>query len=1327
METGAVMAISYTGWEDFNEDDDDAQDQAPTALQLDPQALGRVPPQKTMATDVEAPDLRPDPRGPSYDQLLHDRLTHPFGEPEEEPPATPLRPDPRGPSYDKLLRDERLVVTNPLAVLGSAGSAATAAFWSLPNPAGVLTDPLNPLGTMVRGQAVSPTLAPFNTAQDYLRAGKAGYEELKRAPFVSSVSELKSTMEEARRRGLDLSPWTALAMDLAIDPTNLIGGNPLVDLSKGGVAMASVGVPYALMRLKGLSTKLVAKGVANIPEKGWDATRILAQMKNWGVTKAEMEQSGVVNWLNGKLTAAKAAREAGQPALPTVVTRAEFEKFVSENSLDGKLYERWYGANPDLQGLINDIGNAHGELQQTSYSITDRLVNPESYYDRRVQGHDFDPWLDALGRVPTHDEVRAKVRLMAPWLAEDPDRVERGTEAVSEYAANYVKKQALQTRLDALGGAPPPLQWGEQYTLPGGENFREFTIGLKPGLAGDTGDIHITTGHHYRDPNMLFHARLGDYWTDEVYKDGVLVEPKRKVLVVNELQSDMNHTASVFHERIVDDMLDAFGAPEGSKGLGLSKKETMARTYAQQYQDWQQSLGRVPTHEEIAAQLGTLSGGRMQYGEGDEIVDVFHRMAETNAPSLTATLDKEGYGLERSPFRPHEEIDAQSYLDHSGRQIVPEALPYKGQKWQDVAMRRILTYAAQNGYDEVAWTTGLQQSIRWSDAARDLVKLRLTPHGGLEGVDAAGRSVRVPNRSYSGSYTGPEGFNQLARKVGPETARALWDAPQTGTQFHYDVTDANGNLVAHREFPTRTEADAARLEDLKTYHPAEEPPSPPDWYDLGGTIQERVAEYHRNQVLSEPAVAEEARTKAKTYVDEQVAQQVENEVRNYTRKRMTREYGRAGLQPLRKRDALLLDRPTFMADTPRPWDPEPLFEQRGFLKYGRERYEQPAGVAEIPAYQARTAAQQPPSVRTEILRRAKSDLDLDLDPDSLALEEAGGRGPGRIPEVRDPYEYYDEGTYPTPRLNTRQLRTRDGQPLDWTLQHQIEGIAEEAVEGIQKHYEEVLAHYRKAADPDALAAAALREVSDYEEAKPEYWAAQMADNRWYDLNSEAKLKVAQEMGIPEAMPPEAHPLAPYTGDVSHVEYPEPKREIALSRPTSYLKKGFEQSYDGTMTNTMNALGKAFGAEARKIPIRTHAHSGGGYEVFDGPLKLTVSDEGTIRQWKMSDDHKELRAWQAERTDEKSLRRAEAEAKLALKQWNEEREVWAIPLKDHAKFVEQAKQGFTLPGFVPPLGIGVGSYLWSKGQRMRVTAVHDDGSFDADPAPLPRRTRTVVRH
>lgn len=101
--------------------------------------------------------------------------------------------------------------------------------------------------------------------------------------------------------------------------------------------------------------------------------------------------------------------------------------------------------------------------------------------------------------------------------------------------------------------------------------------------------------------------------------------------------------------------------------------------------------------------------------------------------------------------------------------VVPDA-PFKTD-WHELAMKRMLRHAAENGYDRLAWTTGDQQAARY-DLSRQVSKLEWHPvigsqDGRLAALDHDGNIVMHQQMSPS----------QVADYVGKDAAEKLLNAP----------------------------------------------------------------------------------------------------------------------------------------------------------------------------------------------------------------------------------------------------------------------------------------------------------------------------------------------------------------------------------------------------------------------------------------------------------------------------------------------------------------------------------------------------------------------
>ena len=257
-------------------------------------------------------------------------------------------------------------------------------------------------------------------------------------------------------------------------------------------------------------------------------------------------------------------------------------------------------------------------------------------------------------------------------------------------------------------GIPGEPKFGE-YTLPGGENYREVLLKLPkkamtfdeyaaeykrraPGIddatiqeryadyeaaPGDDLSPDTFRGGHYDEPNVLAHIRLND-------RTGPNGE---KILFVEEIQSD-------WHQK---------GRKEGYKG---------GPRYA-----------------------GKLSAKEMDGGIGWEITD-------ENGTFVTNVLKTEGPGhiqfepagagaLERTTV-----VTADDALSVAQRRIdnpdvgslprddrVPDA-PLK-KTWHEMSFRRVARMAAEEGYDAIAWTPGKVQIERY-DLRKHLSEIQLS-------------------------------------------------------------------------------------------------------------------------------------------------------------------------------------------------------------------------------------------------------------------------------------------------------------------------------------------------------------------------------------------------------------------------------------------------------------------------------------------------------------------------------------------------------------------------------------------------------------------------
>lgn len=239
---------------------------------------------------------------------------------------------------------------------------------------------------------------------------------------------------------------------------------------------------------------------------------------------------------------------------------------------------------------------------------------------------------------------------------------------------------------------PVPTKYG-RYQLSGGQNYREillkmpskpqalpegFTVDAysvngqtKYGVydaagqrygSGETkeealqrfSDLHEPSTYkssHWKDPNVLAHMRVND----RVDADG------KKMLLVEEIQSDWHQA----------------GREKGYKSSDLEKR----------IKDTNQKIYDLDTRRS-----SLLNQARDMTTHGPEFTNI---MAEAN-------------DLSPKIMQLNDELVAYQKIKKGG---VPDA-PFKD-TWYQLALKRIMKYAADNGYERVGLTTGKQQADRY--------------------------------------------------------------------------------------------------------------------------------------------------------------------------------------------------------------------------------------------------------------------------------------------------------------------------------------------------------------------------------------------------------------------------------------------------------------------------------------------------------------------------------------------------------------------------------------------------------------------------------------
>lgn len=237
-----------------------------------------------------------------------------------------------------------------------------------------------------------------------------------------------------------------------------------------------------------------------------------------------------------------------------------------------------------------------------------------------------------------------------------------------------------------------------QYTLPGGENYRELLLTLPSRARKES-----FTSAHWGEPDLLAHIRFNERTT----ADG------KRMLFVEEIQSD----------------------------------------WAQAGRD----KGFVDTARLNAAKDRMLSIKREMRELSESVNGKINRLApENNARYQKLAI---------------EHLDAEeAYRNIPG--AIPE-MPFAN-SYEELALKRILRYASENGYDSIGWTTGAQQVTRYEDATRAVVD-RIT----VKPTQADGRHVITAYKNGKQVFSETRPADEIAKVIGKEQARKYLDKQQT--------------------------------------------------------------------------------------------------------------------------------------------------------------------------------------------------------------------------------------------------------------------------------------------------------------------------------------------------------------------------------------------------------------------------------------------------------------------------------------------------------------------------------------------------------------------
>ena len=239
-----------------------------------------------------------------------------------------------------------------------------------------------------------------------------------------------------------------------------------------------------------------------------------------------------------------------------------------------------------------------------------------------------------------------------------------------------------------------------RYTLPGGQQYRELLLRWNPARPEPTPDI--------LDFARQLASRSGEDWAQ--------LGPNGRQRFINEAQHTslpgvyrsphFDEPNVLAHVRF-DDRVDA----QGKKVLFIEELQS----------DWHQAGRRRGYQPQIPA-------NRLPEGYRTE------RSSEPGRIASYRVVDPQGQTVAEGSS-PDAAIGV--FLNYLNRGEVPSA-PF-AKTWHELVLKRMLRWAAERGYDRVAWTTGEQQAERY-DLSKQVKSISYFKHPEREAYDLSART-----------------------------------------------------------------------------------------------------------------------------------------------------------------------------------------------------------------------------------------------------------------------------------------------------------------------------------------------------------------------------------------------------------------------------------------------------------------------------------------------------------------------------------------------------------------------------------------------------------
>jgi hypothetical protein len=369
-------------------------------------------------------------------------------------------------------------------------------------------------------------------------------------------------------------------------------------------------------------------------------------------------------------------------------------------------------------------------------------VKPAEIADRKLEQA-----FKAKGKM-TKEEAQQVLKENPP-----PQVSERHLTEISDTERDELLRDRIETSgYDSWDEVPSRVirKWNEEidedlekyseYKTTGGENYREMLLKL-PKTDTSKGDKNYWSTHFLQDPNVLAHMRV---------QDRLIPQPPQKgFYVVNKTsgrQSQMFDTPEelqAYVETLPENIRNNVTMTQGERKTPPKKILHVEEIQS----DWHQT-GRKKGYkpDDYIEQSNALEKEFKDLGERRTQLLQQAELVPWRGEEYTSLMN-EAIDITPKLMKLQEQRDELQSIINYG---VPDA-PFK-KNWHELAMKRLLNYAAENGYDSIAISPGAEQFRRYGSERIDWKK-------GDDGWT-------VGAKEQSGGEYGGQNIEEIARERG---------------------------------------------------------------------------------------------------------------------------------------------------------------------------------------------------------------------------------------------------------------------------------------------------------------------------------------------------------------------------------------------------------------------------------------------------------------------------------------------------------------------------------------------------------------------------------